>query len=66
MKIVIEIELGNEAMQTMNDVRDALEESLLGRKGNFSALRRGEESIITDLNGNTVGRWEVVSALDHA
>jgi hypothetical protein len=53
------IELGNEAMQTPEDVAEALQavarelERLSG-----SWPRAGAEGKIRDVNGNTVGKWE--------
>lgn len=50
----LEVELGNEAMQTVEDVAQALEDRVM------EALLRGEpEGRIRDTNGNTVGRWRV-------
>jgi hypothetical protein len=46
-----DLESGNAAMQTPEDVADALED--VARR-----IRRGcEDGAIKDLNGNTVGRW---------
>jgi hypothetical protein len=61
VKLVLEVELGNEAMRSLHDVREALNESLLSPRGMFSDLREGEEGSLRDINGNTVGRWEVQS-----
>lgn len=61
MKIVIEVELGNEAMQTLLDVRRAVDDSLT-RPGQYDRLLAGEEGVILDFNGNSVGRWEVTAS----
>lgn len=49
----LEIEIGNDAMQTTDDVADALRDVLLVLDNG------GTYGIIRDLNGNTVGRWEL-------
>lgn len=64
MKFTLEIELGNDAMQTMENVADAL----VHTAGRLSMELRSrfpvrEDSIesgkIYDLNANPVGRWEI-------
>ena len=59
MKFTLEIELGNEAMQTDEHIGRAL--SLLGRA--FTEAQDGTDirdaGKIKDINGNTVGKWEV-------
>lgn len=62
MKIVIEVELGNDAMRTMDDVVTALDEHFCAQALGPHELQEGEDGRIRDLNGNTVGRWEVVPA----
>jgi len=63
MKFTIEIELGNDAMQSYQDVRDALKQvickvgsAVYSRSGTPS---EGDGSKIMDENGNSVGKWEV-------
>lgn len=51
-KFVVEIELGNAAMQTREDVADSLD-ILAARLRNTSE----DEGTFRDLNGNTVGRF---------
>jgi len=59
LTFTVEIALGNDAMQAMYDVQQALNENLLGNRGMWSPLEAGEHGAIKDVNGNTVGRWEV-------
>jgi hypothetical protein len=60
MRIVIAIDLGNEAMQTMQDVADALAKCLTASTDMNEPLLMNESGRVRDLNGNTVGAWEVV------
>jgi len=63
MQITITIDLGNEAMQTPEDVVDAVTRTML-RSQNVSrvgALTPGDFGHLTDFNGNAVGRWEVTA-----
>ena len=57
MKFRLEIELGNDAMQSAQDVFDAIESH---GDTNPTPFKGGESSIIRDVNGNTVGKWEVI------
>lgn len=59
MKVTIEIDLGNEAMQTALDVSEAVAESL--DVGYDATLVAGMTGAMRDCNGNTVGRWAVTS-----
>ena len=63
MKFTLEIEIGNEAMQTWRDVANALElvaEVVVDGDPDFGAEVWGmAPSAITDLNGNKVGAWAV-------
>ena len=66
MRLSIEINLGNEAMQYGNQVADALHRSF-GRHavethGAWQPLRVSDEGLIRDINGNTVGRWDVLAS----
>ena len=66
MKFTLEIELGNEAMQSGQDVADALAKigmpySGVGLAQIQGCLGEGEGADIHDLNGNTVGSWEVTA-----
>ena len=51
----LRVNLGNEAMQTREDVSEAVRE--VARQ-----LRRSEVGggVVLDVNGNTVGRWDFV------
>lgn len=63
MKLVIEVELGNDAMQTAGDAIDSLRRALVaGSASLFDPLQVGELGTVADGNGNTVGRWEVVAS----
>lgn len=53
-KFVLEITRGNEAMQSVEDVAEALVR-VSERVAKSSGLSKG---VIADLNGNTVGHWE--------
>jgi hypothetical protein len=60
MKFTLEIELGNEAMRTGADVGRALDNTVvpwLIDIGNLPLTR--EHGRVRDINGNTVGKWEV-------
>lgn len=64
MKFTLEIELGNDAMQTQGDVRGAL--AKVSRRLDYygtaeSVLTVGQYDVICDENGNTVGKWEVTA-----
>ena len=58
MNLSISIQLGNDAMQTTDDVLNALANSGLGDMDE-PLLRIGESGVINDANGNSVGRWDV-------
>ena len=59
--LVIEIELGNERMQTPSDVSQAVQRAMSGatRPGLWAPLEQGNKGLLRDDNGNTVGRWFV-------
>lgn len=61
MKFTLEIELGNDAMQTPEDVREAL--LSIARDYNtltaLTAFGMDDSGSIRDINGNRVGHWEV-------
>jgi hypothetical protein len=61
-KFTLEITLGNDAMQTPADVRNALRKvaDRLERDQDAYSPFEGEDSgKIMDGNGNSVGKWEV-------
>lgn len=58
MKITIEIETGNEAMQDGTDVIAAIGRKLQ-RISNAVNIGKVDGGKIMDVNGNSVGTWEV-------
>jgi len=56
-KLVLEIELGDDAMRTEFDVGDVLIH--VAQKVLDAGVAVGAGSKIIDRNGNTVGKWEV-------
>lgn len=62
MKFLLQIELGNDAMQTGQDVASALDLIAEPRATlpTLTMLSDGDSGNIRDSNGNTVGKWEVV------
>jgi hypothetical protein len=56
LKLTVEIELGNDTMQSYADVRATLQ-MIAKRPGNPKV---GDGNVIMDENGNTVGKWEIV------
>jgi hypothetical protein len=65
MKFVLEIELGNDAMQTAEDVAEAIRAKLKGIEASTFDAPEGPYNI-RDRNGNTVGKWEVKRDLSAA
>lgn len=55
-KLVVTIELGNDAMQTPKDVAEALRELATTIEGKEAGNHSGT---ILDDNGNTSGSWEL-------
>lgn len=58
MEFTLKIRLGNDAMQTPEDVADALERAA-SKIRRFEPLTRPTHAFVIDSNGNTVGRWEL-------
>jgi len=64
-KFILEIDLGNEAMQTPYDVAKALERAAYTLKidgyftGRFPGTKDGSARNIRDINGNVVGKYGV-------
>jgi hypothetical protein len=56
MKFTLEIDLGNDAMQTGTDVIKSIRESLKGEES--LPLDEGTAGILWDVNGNKVGSWK--------
>jgi endogenous inhibitor of DNA gyrase (YacG/DUF329 family) len=61
MKFVLEIELGNDAMQTAEDVAEAIRSKLKGIEASTFNTPEGPYNIL-DRNGNPVGKWEVIES----
>jgi hypothetical protein len=64
MKFTLEIELGNDAMQSWQDIRDALKAVIVktGDKLNCHATPTEHDgTVIFDENGNIVGKWEIAA-----
>lgn len=62
MRLVVEVELGNEAMQTATEAGNAIARALEGQCAiPFEPLNEHEVGTVRDRNGNTVGKWEVQS-----
>lgn len=59
MRFTLDIELGNEAMRTVNNVRFALDSVDLSNYNEDDLFPTGKH-VIRDHNGNPVGKWEVV------
>lgn len=60
MKFKLEIELGNEAMLTSHDIAEALRDVMRKlRKDSEDSLEEAFKGRIKDLNGNTVGGWQI-------
>jgi hypothetical protein len=58
-KFTLEITLGNDAMRTRTDIEQALRE--LGQNLRYMSdpPESGDSGKIMDVNGNSVGKWEV-------
>jgi len=56
-EFTLSIDLGNEAMETPDDVATVLE-SIADRCRTHSAVAPGHTQSIMDLNGNRVGSWK--------
>jgi len=67
-KFKLEIQLGNDAMQTYGDIELALRQVCHRMRRNFNPLevptnKTGNDGKILDANGNKVGFWMVVKPL---
>ena len=56
----LEIELGNDAMRSTNDIARALEEVAVRLSGQHRSFADADAGRIHDDNGNTVGSWTVL------
>jgi hypothetical protein len=59
MKFQLEIELGNDAMQTRRDIEEVLRRTGQNLAYMCDPPEDGDEGPIFDLNGNKVGTWTV-------
>lgn len=55
-KFVLSVDLGNAAMQTKDDVADALM-AVAKRIRREGSDQRADKHSVTDLNGNSCGQW---------
>ena len=62
MEFQLKIELGNDAMQTADDIRAAVKDvaKYLKEWRSDELPEVGDNAPICDVNGNTVGKWEIV------
>jgi hypothetical protein len=60
MRFTLEIELGNDAMQTGYNVARAMREASNHVAELVKKDLPGAEGRIRDVNGNTVGKWQVL------
>ncbi len=59
MKLTVEIELGNDAMQTNTDALALLQRAWHSRGGGSVRFKVGDGGKFLDSNGNSVGYWKV-------
>jgi hypothetical protein len=61
-RIVIEVSLGNETMQTSADVGEAVNRAMVGidALNIFEPMTPDATGVVTDMNGNSVGTWKVI------
>jgi hypothetical protein len=62
VKFILEIELGNEAMQYTGHIADALRDVVSTLDCDPVAEAIDQTGVIRDINGNTVGKWEVTES----
>jgi hypothetical protein len=53
------IDIGNDELETYGQLFDAIGVSTLAGRGFREKIDLHDSGIITDINGNTVGRWDV-------
>lgn len=59
MKFTLEIELGNDAMRTYEDIAKSVRLIFSDFSRRVEDVEEGEQGRIYDTNGNRVGVWEV-------
>jgi len=59
MKFVLEIEMGNDAVQTPRDVAFVLKRAAVSVSRVEDWHESYKEARILDANGNTIGQWEI-------
>ena len=60
MRLVIEIEFGNDAMQRYSQARTVIKDAL-GKADHRARPQVGDVGPFYDVNGNRVGSWRVVA-----
>jgi hypothetical protein len=58
-KFSLEIEMGNEAMQSYADIAQAVRRIFADFANRPEEVDEGENGNVYDLNGNKVGTWEI-------
>ena len=62
MKFTLEIELGNDGMQSIEEIESAIHKSLhLAIYDGLFVRKLVDSEKIWDENGNTVGKWQVTA-----
>lgn len=59
MRFKLIIELGNDAMQTADELAEALRNAATRIETQYNELSSGQYGGVKDVNGNNVGEWEV-------
>jgi hypothetical protein len=60
MRFVLEIKLGNDAIQTWGDIRRTVCDAVEHAAGSATPPEGDERGKVYDDNGNCVGSWKVV------
>lgn len=56
-KFVLEIDLGNDALQTYGDLVKVIRRAMEGLAGSDFVPESGDAGKVSDANGNRVGSW---------
>jgi len=59
MEFTLKIKLGNDAMQTLDDIIESLRQSRESLADGYMPLGKRDRDTLRDGNGNFVGQWEV-------